>query len=254
MTASEKHRGLQRSARCEFVVLASFVVTAAAACTPPSVVSSTVAVPESADLPGDAAVIFGWGDGDRRGWTIDHVRIDEHGRPEWDSATQYPAVFNLRPGTRTLRIYSTRPASPPASNPLLLWSHAVQLDLSRGQVLFCPVHVKSQGPSLPSVTCRVTMRGERSPSERDALLGRPTKVATAQDDSGPARPATTTAIEAPGDRGARVSEQPERELIERLGVLERRLEILLTEALDRERASESSESRRQRLLETTPPW
>ncbi|MCU0694424.1 MAG: hypothetical protein MUF54_23810 [Polyangiaceae bacterium] len=257
MTLLEKRRGPQRSARCELVAVASFVVTTTAACTPPSAVSSTVAVPKSAAPSGDAAVVIGWGDGDRQGWTIDHVRVDGRGRPEWDSATQYPTVFRLRPGTRTLRIYSTRPATPPTTEPLQLWSQTVQLDLARGQLLLCPVHLKPRGPSLPNLTCRVMMQGERSPSEGDAHPGRPTRVTTEEDASGPVHPVTTSALEALGDRGPPASELLAGELIERLSLLERRFEILLTQAMDRERAnqtSESSESRRQRLLETTPPW
>jgi len=206
---------------------------------------SSMGVPETAELPGRAAVVFGWGQDDRRGWTIDFVRIDDRGRPEWDSDSQHPTVFYLRPGLRKLRLYSTRRPTRASEPPLRIRSRVVELNVAEGQVLICPVELGAHDPPIPAVSCRVASSREAGTSQ----------AASASSQGGGARDEA--------GRDQPLSDQLARQLLERLTAVERRLErleALITVALGRERSTpdeprhESRDTRGELRIDTTPPW
>lgn len=218
---------------------ASVVTIAAGGWAQPEAVSfESLGLPDAARLPDRATVIFGWAQDGRRGWSVDRVRIDGRDRPEWDRSSQQPTVFYLRPGLRELRIYSTR--SGHVDGDRRIRSRPVSIRVDGGQLFLCPLRLRAQGSRLPTFSCTLS---EPSP-DRNASPGAQATTETSGSESTSSSPF-------------------EREILDRLGALERRLErleALLRTALSQSNtppddpARESRESRRHLRLDTTPPW
>lgn len=256
----------------------AFGTAALSGCASPTAVSfESRGIPEAARLPDRAAVIFGWANDDRSGWSIDHVRIDDRERPEWDQESQRPTVFYLRPGLRKLRLYSSQSRGGSIGSEHRVRSRPFSISVAQGQVLLCPIRVRDEEPQRPIVACTVSdegideappRRANAGPSESaespqvqpdvaEVPVAEPTtptprpEVATQEPD----RPSPSGDPSVEGDLG--------RQILDRLGSLEQRLdrlESLLRGAMRRNRPvadeadREPRDSRRQLNIDTTPPW
>lgn len=276
MKPRSRDRTLRRIALESFVVV---VVTGVlGGCATPTLVSfESRGLPEAARLPDRAAVIFGWANDDRVGWSIDHVRIDDRERPEWDQESQRPTVFYLRPGLRKLRIYSTQRRSGSSVSERRVRSRLLSISVAQGQVLLCPIQIRAEYPQRPTVSCRVSEEGIEQAPRRQSRAAPPSgsESSEVQSDAAvdPDRsaviaiPGLETAIPEPDvpveGAGPPIEGDLGQEILQRLGSLEQRLErleSLLRGAILRNRPSsdepnrEPRDSRRQLSIDTAPPW
>lgn len=207
------------------------IVAMAAGCARETQATSfeTLGVPEPAQVAGRTAVILGWAREDRADWAIDRVRINGRVRPEWDAATQRPAVFYLRPGPRVLRIYSRRGDA----GDQLVRSRPVQIDAVADAVVVCRARVEGAESPLPRLACE-----PRDPGPVAATAGPATPGPEAE--PGPTPPAADQRVL---DRLQAIED--------RLARLEELLRARLPQQGDR---GPEGEPQRSLSIDTTPPW
>jgi len=212
-------------------VLAAIAMVVGCAVAPQATSFETLGVPEPAGVAGRTAVVLGWADEARAGWTVDRVKIDDRFRPEWDAETQRPAVFYLHPGPRALKIYSSRGGD----DIQRVRSRPARFEAVADGVVVCTVRVRADESPLPRLSCEVS--GARS---------EPT-AAPAVDAPPPPPPP------APDPTAERIVERLQA-IEDRLGRLEELLRTRLPGTGDGARTAPPPDTRRPLSIDTTPPW
>jgi hypothetical protein len=217
----------------------------------------TLGVPDAQPGPGRAALVLGWAVEQRAGWMIRAVEVDGRAADAWDARTQRPAVLDVPPGPRVLRLRAgilRDPRRPDSGLARRVRLRAVEIDAREGEVLLCVVRVAGQRAPRPRVTCTGPSREGEASGRRDAPpAGRGDRAR-----AGGVAEAGTEEVAGGTPPGplAPAQAQPggDAELLERLERLEQRLdriEALLVRLVDGDRVSEP---RHLEAIDTYPPW
>jgi hypothetical protein len=133
-------------------------------------------VPQPEPQPDRAALIIGWDQEERGGWSLSRVRIDDQVRDEWSPDTQEPAVLIVEPGSRNVRLFVERRASG-----LRLRMAPISLDLAEGEVHLC--RLTASLSARPHADCTTLLRPPpaqaRAPQSPTASMDDPIGAAEA---------------------------------------------------------------------------
>ncbi len=136
------------------VLLVGVVLAMGAACARPGSSFETLGVPRVSPTTNEAALVLGWQNEDREGWSINTVRINERSRETWDAASQRPVVFRLGPGRHVMRLDALheteqdgrtmrrRFRSPPA-----------EVILRAGAATICAIRIEGRRRRRPRLHC-----------------------------------------------------------------------------------------------------
>lgn len=114
----------------------------------------TLGVPDVSPPPSRAAIIVGWEEEQREGWSISRVRVDGRTRSEWDQASQHPAVIYLEPGQRSVQLMAEQRGSDPGGSAVRRYrSKAVEFQLEERLSTLCVIRIRGQRRRRPRVSC-----------------------------------------------------------------------------------------------------
>ena len=139
------------SARAIATVL---VLVSLAACS--SVTGSsfeTLGVPHVSPPPGKAALVIGWEQEEREGWTVARLKVDGRTLDEWNAATQRPAVVYLEPGERAVQLLAYQNKAPGGRVVRRYRSPTVEVVLGAAGRSICAVKVRGTRRRRPRLRC-----------------------------------------------------------------------------------------------------
>jgi hypothetical protein len=198
----------------------------------------TLGVPTPEPRAGRSPVILGWAREQREGWTIKRVQVDDTTRPEWNEATQAPAIMYLEPGEHTIKLGAAQLSDPRDPNSHTRRRYKIRpfgVDLLEGEAQMCVIRLSDDERARPAVSCEAYGYGENEEesaaggeadqdeygdeySDEDevgqvprsaeaqaptpAATAQPEPAATAQPQPAPTAPATPATAEVPSPFGA----------------------------------------------------
>lgn len=128
-----------------------------ASCMPRGSSFETLGVPPTPRVEGKAALVLGWAKEHREGWTIDRIKLDGRLRSEWDRETQMPAVIYISPGTRWIRLYTSKRlggTATEAHRQRRVKLRPLAVVLEEGDSRICSVHTSRAGRRRPQMRCQ----------------------------------------------------------------------------------------------------